>query len=94
MHVDRARVAREGVAPDALEQLVARQHEAAVVEQLPEEVELLRRELDLVVADEHLAAAGVDDEVAVADLVALVDPAVGGRRGGARSSRARRARAG
>ena len=45
--VDRARVARERVAPDPLEQLVARQHEAAVVEQLPEQVELLRRELDL-----------------------------------------------
>ena len=63
--VDRARVAGEGVAPDALEQLVARQHEAAVVEQLPEQVELLRRELDLLVADARLAAAGVDAQVAV-----------------------------
>ena len=72
MHVDSTRVAGEGVAPDALEQLVAREHEPAVVEQLPEEVELLRRELDLLVADHHLAAAGVDDEVAVADLVALL----------------------
>ena len=32
-----------------------------MVEQLPEEVELLRRELDLLVTDVHLAAAGVDD---------------------------------
>src|SRR5919197_1707405 len=49
--VDGARIAGEGVAPDALEQLVARQDEAAVVEELPEQVELLRRELDLLVAD-------------------------------------------
>ena len=65
MDVDRARVAGEGVPPDALEQLVAGEHEPAVVEQLPEQVELLRRELDLVVADAHLAPAGVDRQVAV-----------------------------
>jgi hypothetical protein len=65
VHVHRARVAGERVAPDALEQLVARQHEALVVEQLPEEVELLGRELDLLLADPHLAPAGVDREVAV-----------------------------
>ena len=34
MDVDRARIASERVAPDALEQLVARQHEAAMVEAL------------------------------------------------------------
>ena len=77
--VDGARVAGEGVAPDALEQLVAREHEAAVVEQLPEQVELLRRELDLLLADAHLAAAGVDRQVAVAELLAL-DLAALGRR--------------
>ena len=71
VHVDRARVARERVAPDALEQLVAREHEPAMVEQLPEQVELLRRELDLLVADAHLAPAGVDREVAVPELLAL-----------------------
>ena len=55
MHVDRARVAGEGVAPDALEQLVAREDEAPVVEQLPEEVELLRRQLDLLLTDADFA---------------------------------------
>src|SRR5438552_3448771 len=67
VHVDRPRVAGEGVAPHALQELVAGQDEPAVVEQLPEEVELLRRELDLLLADVHLAPAGVDEEVAVAD---------------------------
>src|SRR5438128_261512 len=62
--VDGAGVAGERIAPDALEQLVAREHESAVVEQLPEEVELLRGELDLLVADTHLATTGVDREVA------------------------------
>src|SRR6476659_6256827 len=33
VHVDRAGVAGERIAPDALEQLVARQHDAAVLEQ-------------------------------------------------------------
>src|SRR6195952_5280884 len=60
VHVDRARVARECVPPDALEQLVAREHEAAVIEQLPEEVELLRRQLDRRALDGELAPACVD----------------------------------
>src|SRR5205823_14309298 len=71
VHVDRPRVAGEGVTPDALEQLIAGQDETAVVEELPQEVELLRRELHLLVADLHLAAAGVDVEVAVVDRLAV-----------------------
>src|SRR5918911_4614581 len=71
VHVDRARVAGERIAPDPLEQLVARQHEPAVVEQLPEEIELLQRELDLLVPDLDLAPARVDYEVAVPELRAL-----------------------
>src|SRR5207247_11446425 len=67
----------ESVAPNALEQLVAREHEPAVIEQLPEEVELLRRELDLLLADLDLTAAGVDDEVAVLDRLALALLALG-----------------
>src|SRR4051794_16139307 len=39
MDVDGAGVARKGVAPDALEELVARQHEPAVIEELPQQVE-------------------------------------------------------
>jgi hypothetical protein len=39
-----------------------------VVEQLPEKIELLRRQLDLLVADMGLTAAGVDAEIAVLDL--------------------------
>src|SRR5262245_2559683 len=72
-HVDvhRARVPRERIAPDALEQLVSREHDPAMVEQLPEQVELLRRQLDLRVADLHLTAAGVDDELAVPQLGGL-----------------------
>src|SRR5262245_62506355 len=65
--VDRPRVAGKRVPPDPLEQLVAGEHEPAVVEEFPEEVELLRRELDLFVSDPRLAAARVDREVAVGD---------------------------
>src|SRR4029079_8889999 len=75
--VHRPRVAGEGVAPHALEQLVSSEDDAAMVERLPQEVALLLRELYLVVADEHRAATGVDRQVAVADLVTLVDAAVG-----------------
>ena len=76
--VDGARVAGEGVAPDALEQLVPGEHEPSVVEQLPEQVELLRRELDLAVADQRLPTAGVDHESPWRTL-ALVATAVGRR---------------
>src|SRR4029077_17264086 len=59
MHVHRARIARERVAPAPLEQLVAREHKAAVIEQLPEEVELLRSQLHRNAVHEQLAAAGI-----------------------------------
>ena len=65
MHVHRPRVARERVAPHSLEQLVTREDDAPVVEQLPEEVELLGRELDLLLPHLHLAPAGVDVQLAV-----------------------------
>src|SRR5437660_6656141 len=67
--VDGARIAGEGVAPDALEQLVARQHEAAVGEELPEEVELLRREMELHLGYANLAPAHVAVQVAVLDML-------------------------
>src|SRR6476660_3105508 len=60
VHVHCARVPRKRVTPDALEQLIACQHQAAVVEQLPQQVELLGGELHLVAADRDLAAPGVD----------------------------------
>jgi hypothetical protein len=65
VHVDRARVAGERVPPHAFEELVAREDEAAMIEQLPEKVELLRGEPDLLFPDMALAAAGVEDEVTV-----------------------------
>src|SRR2546421_2034430 len=72
-HVDvhRAGVTGERVAPDALEQLVARQDEPTVVEQLPEEIELLRRELHLRLPHAYLTPPCVDGEVAVAEHLAL-----------------------
>ena len=81
MDVDGAGVAGERVAPDALEQLVARQHEPAVVEQLPEEVELLGRELHLLAGDPRLAPAGVDAQVAVLDHLGLEVAPLAARRG-------------
>src|SRR5207248_2644788 len=74
--VDGAGVSGERVAPDALEQLVACEHEPAMIEELPEQVELLRRELDLFLADAHFAPTGVDMEVAVLDRLALEIAAV------------------
>src|SRR4051794_28869435 len=44
MDVDGASVPRERVAPHALEELVARQHEPTVIQELPQQVELLRGE--------------------------------------------------
>ncbi len=64
-------MAQKVSAPDALEQLVAREDEAAMIEQLPQEVELLRGELDLLGADVHLTTAGIDVQVAVVERLAL-----------------------
>ena len=71
MDIDRSRVAGERVAPDPLQQLVSREHETVVVEQLPEKVELLGRELHVVPVDLHLATAGVDEQLPVTDLCRL-----------------------
>src|SRR6476660_5172567 len=60
VHVHRARIPRKRVTPDALKQLIAGQHQAAVVEQLPQQVELLGGQLHLVAADRDLAPSGVD----------------------------------
>ncbi len=60
MHIDGARVTRERVAPHALEELVAREHEAAVVEELPEQIEFLRGKLDLLLADARLTTTRID----------------------------------
>ena len=64
VHVDGPRAAGVAHAPDAVEQPVAREHDAGVLEQAGEEVELLRRQLDRLAADGHLAAVDVDDDVA------------------------------
>src|SRR5207302_697643 len=79
VHVHRAGVAGERVAPDALEELVPSQDEAAMVEQLPEKVELLRSELNLLAVHPHLAAARVDVERAVLELLLLRLAPVGQR---------------
>ena len=71
VHVDRARIAGKGVAPHAFEQLIARQDETAMVEQLPQQIELLRRKLDLLLADVYLTPPCVDVQVAVLDRLVL-----------------------
>src|ERR1700704_865709 len=71
VHIDRARIAGEGVTPDPLEQLVARQDEPAMIEKLPQQVELLGRKLDLLVADVHLTPSRVDVQIAVLDRLVL-----------------------
>src|SRR4051794_271589 len=65
VHVHGPRIPGERVSPYTLEELVARQHESAMVEELPEEIELLGGELHGLAADGHLAAPGVDAQVAV-----------------------------
>src|SRR5215204_1398108 len=79
MDVDGAGVTRERIAPDALEQLVPGEHEAVVIEQLPEQVELLWRELDVLPVDLHLTPARVDQQGAVPDLRRLRLAALRGR---------------
>ena len=64
VHVERLRRRLEVVAPDALVDLFAREHDAGVEEQELEQVELGLGELELTVAAPRLAARGIEREVA------------------------------
>ena len=62
--VDGARAARVAHAPDAVEQLVARDDDAGVLEQVREQVELLAGQLDGLARDADLARLRVEGDVA------------------------------
>src|SRR5438477_11557498 len=62
--VDDVRVALVGDVPGVLEQLLAREHDAGVVEEHPKERELLRGERDGRPTPPDLVRGGVEDEVA------------------------------
>ena len=64
VHVDGARVAEPVVAPHAVEDLLAAQREARAFGEEAEELELLGRERDRLVAHAHFAAAEVDRRAA------------------------------
>ena len=59
VHIDRARITRERVSPDALEQLITRQHIAALLQQRPKQIEFLRGKLN------HLAAVEYPQDAAL-----------------------------
>ena len=86
MGVDGARRDAGLVAPDVLEQILARADAAAVLDQVDEQAHLQRADVDLVAVDEHVVA--VDVELERADEVAAALRR--GRRG--RSGAGRRAR--
>src|SRR3989337_2348978 len=60
------------VFPDLAEQRFAAEHDAGIGEQHREQLELVRRELDLAVADFHRAAQRIDLDVFVRDGTAAV----------------------
>ena len=68
--LDDVRVAAEVVPPDVLEDLALREHAAWVEHEEAKEVELGRREVDVLVAAEDLVAPLVEHEVAQAQHVA------------------------
>src|SRR3954447_8824367 len=57
---DRERV----IAPDLVEQLLARDHQPLVAHEVLEQLELALRELDAALAAEHLVGVGVEQQVA------------------------------
>src|ERR671917_1847355 len=63
-HLDRVRDRERVVAPDLVEQLLTRDHQALVAHQVLEQLELALRELDLALAAPHLVGVGVEREVA------------------------------
>src|SRR2546430_10885847 len=64
VHVDRLAVARELMSPHVLEQHVSRVDAAWVREQVRQQVELSRRQLDILVPEHDPACGAVDAEVA------------------------------
>src|SRR5262245_12217071 len=63
MHIHRARVAGVVVAPDVLQEAVARQHQALVADQVDQEVEETRWQLDLPLATPHLVAIHINAQI-------------------------------
>ena len=64
MDVDRARAARIAHPPDPVEQLVARDDDAGVLDQVGEQVELLAGQLDRLAGHVHLARLRIERDVA------------------------------
>src|SRR5215211_3482627 len=63
-HLDRVRDRERVVAPDLVEQLLARDHQPLVSHQVLEQLELALRELHTALAPVHLVRVGVQREVA------------------------------
>src|SRR5688500_13849817 len=62
--VDRARRGHGVVAPDFVEQLVARQRRAAVLDEVAQQLEFTRRQLNLGIISPHFGFTEVDRDVA------------------------------
>lgn len=62
MHVHRASFAAVVVVPDLREDLVARQHDAAVLEQVAEQLELLVGQRNLAALHRHVTALDIDKQ--------------------------------
>src|SRR6478736_1324336 len=76
VHVDGPGAARIRHAPDEIEQALAREDDARMLEEAGEEVELLARELDQCAADGHLVGVAPQDDLARGEHLLLV-PALG-----------------
>src|SRR5215203_6783539 len=63
-HLDRVRDRERVVAPDLVEQLLARDHEPLVAHQVLEQLELALREVDRAIAAGDLVGVGVEHQVA------------------------------
>ena len=87
VHVHRARRRHGVVTPDLVQQFVARERRAAVLDEVAEQLELPGRQIDRLPGLQHLGAPEVDRHVAEA--VVLADRP--GSRGARRSSASTRA---
>ena len=78
-HVDQARIAQVSGVPDALEQRSAGEHVPRVQGELGEQLELCRREREIVSLAFNPVALEVDHEIAHANEMVRVAAAIGGR---------------
>jgi acyl CoA:acetate/3-ketoacid CoA transferase len=92
VNIDGALFDEHVVAPDAVEQLGAREHALGMAQEVPEQLELRQAHLDRLAVDQHLVARRIDRQGTVAERLAAHARVRGGETRRARATSVRAAK--